>query len=83
MKTKEELDALKEEVETLSRKLAQLNEEELKQVSGGFIPPYPPSSKFPNEPLFHCNSDGSVKAVELNIDWGAGPQEYDCSGLIS
>ena len=35
MKTKEELNALKEEVETLNKKLAELNEEELAQVSGG------------------------------------------------
>ena len=35
MKTKEELNALKEEVETLSRKLHELTEEELTQVSGG------------------------------------------------
>ena len=35
MKTKEELNALKEEVETLSRKLAELSEEEFAQVSGG------------------------------------------------
>ena len=35
MKTKEELNALKEEVETLNRKLVELNEEELAQVSGG------------------------------------------------
>ena len=35
MKTKEELNALKEEVETVSRKLAELTEEELAQVSGG------------------------------------------------
>ena len=35
MKTKEELNALKEEVEALSRKLRDLSEEELKQVSGG------------------------------------------------
>ena len=35
MKTKEELTALKEEVETLNKKLAELNEEELKQVIGG------------------------------------------------
>ena len=35
MKTKEELNALKEEVETLSRKLHELTEEELSQVSGG------------------------------------------------
>ena len=38
MKTKEELNALKEEVETLNEKLAELTEEELKQVSGGLGP---------------------------------------------
>ena len=38
MKTKEELNALKEEVETLNKKLAELTEEELAQVSGGFAP---------------------------------------------
>ena len=37
MKTKEELSELKEEVEILSRKLRELNEDELKQVSGGDI----------------------------------------------
>ena len=35
MKTKEELNALKEEVETLNKKLRELNEEELVQVTGG------------------------------------------------
>ena len=35
MKTKEELNALKEEVEALNKKLAELTEEELEQVSGG------------------------------------------------
>ena len=35
MKTKEELNALKEEVETLNEKLAELTDEELAQVSGG------------------------------------------------
>ena len=35
MKTKEELNALKEEVETLNKKLAELTEEEFAQVSGG------------------------------------------------
>ena len=38
MKTKEELNALKEEVETVSKKLAELTEEELAQVSGGLAP---------------------------------------------
>ena len=37
MKTKEELNTLKEEVEALNKKLAELNEEELAQVSGGFF----------------------------------------------
>ena len=37
MKSKEELNALKEEVEALNKKLAELTEEELEQVSGGNI----------------------------------------------
>ena len=35
MKTEEELNALKEEVEALNKKLAELTEEELQQVAGG------------------------------------------------
>lgn len=35
MKTKEELNTLKEEVETLNRKLCELTDEELAQVVGG------------------------------------------------
>ena len=35
MKTKEELNTLKEEIETLNGKLAELTEEELEQVVGG------------------------------------------------
>ena len=35
MKTKEELNALKEEVETLNKKLHELTEEELERVVGG------------------------------------------------
>ena len=38
MKTKEELNALKEEVETVNKKLAELTDEELAQVSGGGLP---------------------------------------------
>ena len=37
MKTKEELNELKEEVETLNEKQRELTEEELAQVSGGRI----------------------------------------------
>ena len=35
MKSKEELNALKEEVETVNEKLQELTEEELEQVTGG------------------------------------------------
>ena len=35
MKTQEELNALKEELEALNKKLTELTEEELTQVSGG------------------------------------------------
>ena len=38
MKTKEELNALKNEVEALNAKLAELNDEELAQVVGGLAP---------------------------------------------
>ena len=42
MKTKEELNALKEEVETLNEKLKELTDEELEQVNGG-VPKLIPS----------------------------------------
>ena len=42
MKTKEELNALKEEVETLNKKLHELSEEELEHVTGG-VPKLIPS----------------------------------------
>ena len=38
MKSKEELNALKEEVEAVNEKLQELTEEELAQVSGGGTP---------------------------------------------
>ena len=38
MKTPEELNALKEEVEALNKKLAELTEDELKLVVGGVAP---------------------------------------------
>ena len=39
MKTKEELNEIKEEVETLNEKLHELTEEELAQVTGGAAAP--------------------------------------------
>ena len=38
MKSKEELNKLKEEVETVNEKLQELTEEELEQVNGGGTP---------------------------------------------
>ena len=38
-KTKEELSALKEEVESVTRKIRELTDEELEQVTGGVISP--------------------------------------------
>ena len=38
-KTQEELNALKEEIEALNKKLTELTNEEVKQVSGGGISP--------------------------------------------
>ena len=35
MKSKEELNAIKEEIEAVDKKLAELSDEELKQISGG------------------------------------------------
>ena len=37
MKTKEELNALKEEVETMNKKLTELTEDELNEVTGGVL----------------------------------------------
>lgn len=45
MKTIEELNALKEEFNAVSAKLAELSKEELDQVTGGFIHPPIPGKK--------------------------------------
>ena len=58
MKTKEELNALKEEVETLSKKLAELTEEELNQVTGGVYYGKPKSFDKENS---HVNPEDSCK----------------------
>ena len=61
MKTQEKLNALKEEIETLSSKLAELTQEEMEQVYGGAV--------FPNGidladtwPCRVCKSDQKVAA---------------------
>ena len=55
MKTKEEMNAQKEEVETVSKKIHELTDEELEQVSGGqsyIVRPVPGNEGLvdPNDP---------------------------------
>ncbi|MDO4810236.1 MAG: hypothetical protein Q4A04_09840 [Eubacteriales bacterium] len=58
MKTKEELDALKEEVEAVNEKLQELTPEEIAQVSGGmgFIYEQP----VPEPPVFETAREDYV-----------------------
>ena len=54
MKTKEELNELKEEVETLNEKLHELSDDELAQVSGGQRIPV---ILFPGAPPIYIGDD--------------------------
>ena len=71
MKTKEELNALKEEVETVSRKLQELTEEELLQVTGG------------GPVLSHCRGDchGTTKNCTIRKK-GQCSYNYTDSALV-
>lgn len=65
MKTKEELNAIKEEIETLNGKLAELTEDEVMQITGGtWIPPVP---DIPQPhcyiAVYHCNNCGHEYSV--------------------
>ena len=76
MKTKEELNAIKAEVETLNRKLAELSEDELKQVVGGV--------GIEREKLLDpLGQKFWISDIDLPENWsGIGPEAYDCSGHI-
>ena len=63
MKTKEELNALKEEVETLHGKLKELTEEELKFVAGGEFGEDEGRFVWPRQPDKILPDDGSVPNV--------------------
>ena len=66
MKTKQELDALREETEKMKQKLAELTEEELQQVAGGVMMRYTCTNpncilNDPNAGGFMCAApDGSL-----------------------
>ena len=59
MKTKEELNAIKKEVEELKGKLAELTEEELAQVSGGVFRDPTRRDLDPSVPAHHPHCPGS------------------------
>ena len=59
MKTKEELNALKEEVETVNRKRHELTEEELAQVVGGI--------KHDSGPETQENSMGKTVSITKSV----------------
>ncbi len=62
MKTKEELNALKKEVENLIKKLAELSENELAQVSGGM-----PELTTIKEKVVHAATDTSSSSDRASI----------------
>ena len=57
-KTKEELDALKEEVEAVNEKLAELTPEELEKVNGGLF-----VADLIGSPQMDCLKDASATAI--------------------
>ena len=65
MKTKEELNALKQEVEALNKKLAELSEDELKQVSGGAYAAYANDGNCGHSVILQ---NGRCKSLTLVID---------------
>ena len=78
MKTKEELNALKEEVETLSKKLHELTEDELAQVSGG-------DWMRPNGgiPIVHSSSNRIGVSPVLNSGVPTSPETPGINGAPS
>ena len=66
MKTKEELTAIKAELDNLKGKLAELSEEELEEVTGGTVPELPATTLEPwaYNGMFH-GDPGLAPAHEL------------------
>ena len=72
MKTQEELIALKEEVENLSKKLQELNDEELEAVCGG-IDNLPTGIRVPDTALQRAlNQEAAIGAVRYRLDYTGG-----------
>ena len=62
MKTQEELNVLKEEFETLNRKLHELTEEELEQVSGGGA-----IGRVKGDDIAKLNTTNAVEALQSRV----------------
>ena len=75
MKTKEELNELREELETLDKKLADLSEEELSQITGGS-----PDSLTQDHGLLVGYANSLIGCPYV---YGAsGPDSFDSAGLV-
>ncbi len=74
MKTKDELNALKKEIETMNMKLAELNEDELQQVIGGLD--YNLPKKNPDERYVMKATAPSNLGIEFDMPEG-NPNQYD------
>ena len=71
MKTKEELNAIKEEVKEVNKKLAELTEDELISITGGLIVRNPDGSPYgvnPEELLEELKKDGSLDRIYAQED---------------
>lgn len=85
MKSREELNALKEKFEEMNQKLSELTENELAQIFGGFGPtPTPSPSPDPGPTPSGSIVGRAQHELGKPYAWGtAGPATYDCSGLVS
>ena len=78
MKTKEELNALKNEVETLNAKLAELDKDELAQVTGGFVPiPYWRSDTKTGNGIIQAEGGNDAAGIGGTIPSGSNPYIID------
>ena len=78
MKTKEELNALKNEVETLNKKLAELTEDELKSVTGGAPAPILVPGPRPCRVDPDCDQSRPVTCPFCKHEFLANHNSYNC-----
>lgn len=72
MKTPEELNALKNEVDTLNKKLAELSEEELEQVTGGNAVASTPVSASQTTCLYSSFTSRGYDPIDVNKPQSCG-----------